>query len=217
MVTRSKTARKQIIEMTEDRLLPTIENVYKESLRSMINVFGNLYYIDGNSNRIKVTCSHGNPERIIGRIKADNTMVLPFISIVETGTSNDDDKRRYQPMLHHEVMWDPEKLRAVRVLSLVPRPIVLSYEITIWSKYKADLDMLRSSIFSKFNPDLDIVTPRSTINKAFIENESEVGSFTAEDSQDRVLQKSIAVNLETYIENPKFTFTNTGQVVEFDC
>lgn len=215
MVRRSMNLRNQISKLTKNNLRAVINNVYKDSLRSILNEFSNIYYIDGNGNRIRVTCSHGNPERIAGRIKADNTIVLPYLSIIESGSSNDDERRRYQPMLLNEVSWDPKSLRATRILSLSPRPITVSYEISIWTKYKADLDMLRSVIFSKFNPDLDIKTTNSSINKAFIESEREIGSFTTGDTTDRVLRKSITVALDTYVVNPKFTVTNTGEISEF--
>jgi len=206
--------RNQIVDMTTSKLLPVIDNVYKESLRSMLNIFGSMYYIDGNGNRIRVNCSHGNPERIAGRLKADNTLILPMITIVETQTESDKDRMRYQHIIS-EKEWDPEKLRATRVLSLPPRPVNINYEVNIWAKYKADMDMLRASIFSLFSPDINIETQYSVHNKAFINSEREVGSVTATDTSDRILQKSISVTLETYIPSPKFFFTNTGEIKEF--
>ena len=206
--------RNQIVDLTTTKLLPVIDNVYKESLRSMLHIFGNLYYIDGNGNRIRVNCSHGNPERIAGRLKADNTLILPMVTIVETQTDSDQERMRYQNIIS-ETAWDPEKRRATRVLSLPPRPINITYEVNIWSKYKADMDMLRSSIFSLFSPDINIETQYSVHNKAFINSEREIGSVTASDSGDRILQKTISVTLETYIPSPKFFFTNTGEITEF--
>ena len=43
--------RNQIADLTAPKLLPVIDNVYKESLRAMLHAFGNMYYIDGNNNR----------------------------------------------------------------------------------------------------------------------------------------------------------------------
>ena len=206
--------RNQIVDLTTTKILPVIDNVYKESLRSMLHTFGNMYYLDGNSNRIKVNCSHGNPERIAGRIKSDNTLVLPMLTIVETQTVSDPERMRYQSIVS-ETEWDADKRRATRVLSLPPRPINITYEINVWAKYKADMDMLRSSIFSMFSPDLNVETQFSVHNKAFINSEREVGTVTAADTSDRVLQKAISVTLETYIPSPKFFFTNTGEIKEF--
>jgi len=208
--------RNQIVDLTTTKLLPVIDNVYKESLRSMLHIFGNLYYLDGNGNRVKVNCSHGNPERIAGRIKADNTLILPMITVIETQTESDQTRMRYQNIVS-ETMWDPDKRRATRLLSLPPRPINITYEVNIWSKYKADMDMLRSSIFSLFSPDINIETKYSVHNKAFINSEREVGSVTASDTGDRILQKTVSVTLETYIPSPKFFFTNTGEIKEFNA
>lgn len=206
--------RNRIKELTTTKLLPVIDNVYKESLRSMLHIFGSIYYIDGNGNRVKVNCSHGNPERIAGRLKADNSLVLPMLTIIETQTDSDPERMRYQNLIT-ETGWDESRLRAVRVLSMPPRPINITYEVNIWAKYKADMDMMRSSIFSLFSPDINIETQYSVHNKAFINSEREMGSLTAADTGDRILQKAISITLETYIPSPKFAFTNTGEIVEF--
>lgn len=208
--------KQQIVKMTETRLLPKIDNVYKESLRQMIATFSNLYYIDGNGNRIKVDCSHGNAERIAGRLKNENNIVLPFITISEVDSSRDTKRERYSPLLLQDVYWDQDKRRATRVLSLAPRAVDISYEINIWCKYKADLDMLRSGVFSLFNPELVVPTNHSREARAYLDRERSVGSVIAADTKDRVLQKTIDVTLQTYIPSPKFFFTNTGQIEEFN-
>lgn len=207
--------RNKVVELSSPKLLAMLDNVYKESLRSMIYSFGNLYYIDGNGNRLRVKTTHGNPERIAGKLKVDNTLILPMITIVETKTTPDLDRGRYQSIII-EKAWDPTKLRATRVLSLPPRPINISYEINIWAKYMSDLDMLRSTIFSRFNPDVSIVTKYSAYNKAFITNERNVGNVEAANADDRILKKTFEVTLETYIPTPKFQVTNTGQIKDFD-
>ena len=206
--------RNKVMELSSPKLLAMLDTVYRESLRSMLYSFGNLYYIDGNGNRIRVKSTHGNPERIAGKLKADNTLILPMITIAETKTEPDLDRARYQNIII-EKAWNPNKLRATRILSLPPRPVNISYEINIWAKYKSDMDMLRSNIFSMFNPAVDIVTKYSSYNKAFITNEREIGSMEAADSGDRVLQKTFEVILETYIPTPKFQVTNTGEVKDF--
>ena len=214
MTTRS--LREQVISMTNSKLTAVINNVYKETLRALLNILGETYYIDGNSNRVKLKCSHGNPERIAGRLKSDNTLILPMLSIVETETVNSDSRRRSSPLLRNESYWDPEKRRAVRILSLVPRPINISYYVNIWSKYKADMDMIRSSIFSLFNPDVTIKTQYSDVSVAFLESETDIGSMTVGDTNDRILQKALKVTVETYIPSPKFMITSTGEIHEFN-
>ena len=114
-------ARNQIIEMSTNKLKPEVDNIYKETLRELLNVFGDVYYLDGNNNREKITCVHGDQERIAGKIKQDNTLVLPLISVAERGTNIAEDRQRYSNVLISEKSWDPVKQRAVRLLSLAPR------------------------------------------------------------------------------------------------
>jgi hypothetical protein len=216
MVSNAKTIKQMVMELTDDKIRLVINNVYRESLRAMLSEFGNLHYIDGNNQKIKVKCVYGNPERVAGKLKADNTLILPMVTIVESQTADDIDRRRYSPVLLHDKYWDEEKLRARRILSLPPRPVNISYEINLWCKYKADLDMLRSSIFSKFNPDIQLVTEFSRLSKLFLDSESDIGNVSVQDKEDRVLQKTISVTLETYIESPKFMVTNQGEVKEFE-
>tara|TARA_R100001460_G_scaffold10649_4_gene25195 strand:+ start:1599 stop:2252 length:654 start_codon:yes stop_codon:yes gene_type:complete len=207
--------RNQIVNLTEPKLLPVIDNVYKESLRSMLHAFGNMFYIDGNGDRIKVNCSYGNPERIAGKLKADNTLILPMLTIVESQSTPDRSRGRYQNIINESV-WDEKKRRAQRVLSLPPRPVNITYEVNIWCKYKADMDILRSNIYSMFSPDLQLTTKYSDHSKAFIESERDIGNASVEDRADRILQKSISISLETYIPSPRFLFTNTGEIKEFN-
>ena len=207
--------RNQIASLTAPKVLPTIDNVYRETLKSMLHIFGNMYYIDGNGNKIKVNCSHGNPERIAGKLKADNTLILPMITVVESQSQPDQARGRYQALIS-ETVWDEKKRRAQRVLSFPPRPVNITYEVNLWCKYKADLDILRSNIYSLFSPDLEVPTKHSIHAKAFIQNEKDLASVLAPDSSDRVLQKSISISIETYIPSPRFLFTNTGEITEFN-
>ena len=72
--------------------------------------------------------------------------------------------------------------------------------------------MIRSGIYSLFSPDMNVSTKFSAHNKAFISSERDIGSSVAQDTQDRVIKKSITISLETYIPSPKFEITNTGEV-----
>jgi hypothetical protein len=207
--------RNQVIDLTTTKILPVVDNLYKESLRAMLHVMGDLYYIDGNGNKVKVKCTHGNPERMASRLVADNTMELPLISISEVSTTNSDERRRHSHILISEKEWDPKTRRATRIVSLAPRPINISYEINIWTKYRSDMDMLRSTIFTMFNPDLEVRTKFSDYNRAFLIDERDLGSLAGSDGEDRVIQKAVTVSLETYIPTPKFRVTSSGEIDAF--
>jgi hypothetical protein len=189
-----------------------IQKVYKDTLRNLLNIFSNIYYIDRDNNSIKVKCFHANQERAIAKSTIGDNITLPVITISETSTASDDDRRRYTPILIHDKYWHKRKNKAIRVLSMAPKPLDISYNINIWSKYREDLDQIREHVFILFNPDLEIKTKSSNITKAFFESESDSQQVEADDQQDRILKKSITIKVQTYLENPKFLYTSTGKI-----
>jgi len=203
---------REILEKTNVSTGMFVQKIYKDTLRNLINIFSNCHYIDRNNNTVKVKCFHANQERSVAKSTLGDNITLPVITISENNTSNSDDRRRYSPILIHDKYWHKRKNRAIRILSMAPRPVDIKYTINIWSKYKEDLDQLREYIFTLFNPDLEIKTKQSDITKAFIDNETDVQQSEADDQQDRILKKSISIKVETYIENPKFLYTSTGKI-----
>jgi hypothetical protein len=207
---------REILEKSNASTGMYIQKVYKDSLREFISIFSNIYYIDKDNNPIKIKCFHGNQERVIAKTTLGDNITLPVITITESSTSNNDERRKYSKLLVHEKYWDKDKNRAIRILSLAPRPVDITYEINIWTKYKQDLDQIRESIFTMFNPDLEIKTNKSYYTKAFLVDESDISQVEVSDLQDRVLRKKLSVNLETYIPNPRFLYTSTGKIEEFN-
>jgi hypothetical protein len=202
----------KIIEMTKQQTYAIQKTIFKETMRQLLSIFGNIYYLDGNNNKIKIKCANGKQERPAGSAKRENTIILPYITVTEVGTENADMRRRYNPVLINEKLWNKKKNRMQRVLSLANKPIDILYEINIWTKYAEDMDIIRNSIFLLFNPDLDLRTIYSDFTKAFIEQEGDVGQVQSEDTVDRSLKKTISIRVETYLPSPKFLFTNTGQI-----
>jgi len=205
----------RILDLTQQHMYAEFDNVYKNILRQLINIFGNLYYINENNEKTKVHCSTGRQERLKGKSHKGNTLVLPYITITEISSNNNDSRRRYTPVLIHEKYWDEQELRAKRVISLPPRPVDMTYQINIWTKYMEDMDVLRSSVFSLFNPDLELKTSFSDYNRAFIESEGDIDEVISSDGKDRTLKRSFVIKIETYIPAPKFLYTNTGEIERY--
>jgi hypothetical protein len=206
----------KIIEMTNARMFVNIKTTYYWTLKQLLHLFGNIYYTDSNNNMIKISCVNGKQERQIGKMFRDSTLTLPYITITESVTDNNDERRRYNPVLVNEKFWDKDSMTAKRLLSLAPRPIDLSYDINIWTKYAEDMDTIRWTIYNMFNPDLEIRTPQNDFAKAFIVGDTDRGSFEAEDTKDRVLRRTITILVETYLQSPKFLYTNTGSIEQFN-
>jgi len=192
-----------------------ISFVYKESLRSMISSFGDVGYINSEGQFVNIKCIHGSPERVVAKLNQEDSIILPVMSISQTVSENDDNRRRYESVLVHEKYWDTEKNRAIRILSLSPRPVNVKYQLNIWTKYIADMDQILEQIRLKFNPEMNVPTEYSTLAKAFIDSEEAVGGSTAYDKEDRNIQKTVNIVLRTYIPSPRFLVTSTGEIEEF--
>ena len=211
--TREGDVRAKIFKMTQAK--SNISFIYRESLRSMIASFNDIGHFNAQDEFIDIKCIHGNAERAIAKLNQENSIVLPMLSISQTISANDDERRRHESVLVHEKYWDEKEGRAIRILSLAPRPVNISYQLNIWCKYMADMDQILEQIRLKFNPEMNVPTEHSTLAKAFLESEDMVGSMTASTKEDRVLKKTLNIVLRTYIPSPKFLVTSTGEIEEF--
>jgi hypothetical protein len=194
-----------------------IPRIYKETLRAVIHLFSDLTIIDSEEKMVQVKCMHGNPERVVAKLKQEDNIILPIITITQTTSDNDDKRRKYTPLLVNEKYWDTSKERAFRLLSFVPRPININYNINFWCKYRADVDQLLEQARLNFNPEADINTPFSTRTKAYIIAEEDNSEASVGDTADRVIRKTLNVTVETYVPSPKFLVTSTGKIETFNA
>jgi hypothetical protein len=211
--TREGDVRKEIYKMTKAR--SNISFVYKESLRSMITSFNDVGYISSEDKWTDIKCIHANAERAVAKLKQENNIILPVLSIGQTVSDNDTERQKTESLLVNEKYWDKDKHRAIRILSLAPRAVNVRYQLNIWTKYMADMDQILEQIRLKFNPEMQVPTEFSTLAKAFLESEEEVGQVTVSDKEDRILKKTMNIVLRTYIPSPKFLYTSTGKIEEF--
>lgn len=211
--TREGDVRAKLLKMTRSK--ENISFVYRECLRSMLSEFSDLVYYKDSDEVTQVKVIHANPERAVAKLNQEDTIILPIISISQTVSKDDDKRRRNRSLLIHEKVWDPEKSRAYRVLSFSPRAIDIQYDVNIWCKYRSDIDQILEQIRLKFNPEMEVPTKFSTMAKAYLVDEVDVGSIIAVDKEDRVIQRKVGVILRTYIPSPKFLVTATGKIEEF--
>ena len=212
-ITREGDVRAEIFKMTQAE--HNISFVYKETLRAMLASFNDIGYINSENQFIDVKCIHANAERAVAKIFQDNNLILPILSIAQTTTDNDAQREKYESLLVHEKVWDEDKQRAIRVLSLAPRAVNIRYTLNIWGKYLADVDQLLEQIRLKFNPEMAVPTPMSTMTRARIDSEENSTNFEAPDKEDRLIKKTISITVRTYIPNPKFLITSTGKIEKY--
>jgi len=211
--TREGDIRKKIYKMTQAK--NNISFVYRESLRSMIASFNDVGYIDSEEKFNSIMCIHANAERAVAKLKQENNIILPIISIGQTTSDNDVARQKTESLLVNESYWDAEKNRAFRVLSLAPRAVNVKYQLNIWTKYMSDMDQILEQIRLKFNPEMQVPTEFSTLAKAYLDSEDDVGQVAVADKADRVLKKTLNIVLRTYIPSPKFLYSSTGKIEEF--
>lgn len=211
--TREGDIRKEIYRMTQAK--HNISFIYRESLRSMIASFNDVGYIDSEEKFNSIMCIHANAERAVAKLKQENNIILPIISVGQTTSDNDTARQKTESLLVNEKYWDAKKNRAYRILSLAPRAVNVKYQLNIWTKYMSDMDQILEQIRLKFNPEMQVPTEFSTLAKAYLESEDDVGQITVSDKQDRVLKKTMNIVLRTYIPSPKFLYTSTGKIEEF--
>lgn len=211
--TREGDVRAEIFRMTQAE--HNISFVYKETLRAMLASFNDVGYIDSENKFVDVKCIHANAERAVAKIFQEDNLVLPILSMSQTTTDNDAQRDKYEALLVHEKMWDEEKQRAIRVLSLAPRAVNIRYSLNIWGKYLSDVDQILEQVRLKFNPEMNVPTPMSTMTRARIDSEENSTNFEAPDKEDRIIKKTISITVRTYIPNPKFLVTSTGKIEKF--
>jgi len=212
---RFKKLREQLFNLYKKE--SNIPRIYKETLRAVIHLFGSLSILDSEEKLVAVKCMHGNPERVVAKMKQEDNIILPVITVTQTTSDNDDKRRRYTPLLINEKYWDTSKERAFRILSFVPRPININYNINFWCKYRADIDQLLEQARINFNPEANIDTPFSTRTKGYIIAEEDSSQLEVGDTADRVVRKMLTISVETYIPSPKFLITSTGKIETFNA
>ena len=202
--------RQLIFEATKDGT--NISHVYRETLRAIIDLFNGFSVIDGEDKVKKIKAIYGNPERPIAKQIQEDNLILPIISVSQPTTSDNPDRLKYFPMVVEEAIWDERKQRATRIVSLAPRPIDIEYKITIWSKFKADLDQISEQIYLTFNPGWELQTNISNNTKVYLMGESDMSSVETADREDRLLRRMFTLEVQTYVPSPKFLFTSTGKI-----
>lgn len=211
--TRESDVRAEILKQTTAS--HNISGVYRETLRSMLTSFADLVYINSENSQIDVPCIHANAERAVAKIVQEDSIILPLTSVAQTTTDNDANRDRYESLLVHEKVWDDNKQRAIRVLSLAPRAVNIKYQVNIFGKYLSDVDQIMEQIRLKFNPEMQVPTPFSTMTRALIDSEENAGQLDVGDKQDRIVKKTLSITVRTYIPNPKFLFTSTGKIEKY--
>ena len=209
----------QILKQIVDATLHQRDNIsfiYRESLRSVKEIFSHLQYFKEDDSLVDIQCIHGNPERTIAKLKQDNNIILPIISMVQTSSEEDEQRRRPRQLVLRKKVWSESRQRAYRVVGLAPKAVNLLYDINVWTKYKSDLDQISEQMHLKFHPSVTVVTSYNNQSLGFLVQETDQSSVDLGDKEDRVLRRSYSFKLQTYIPAPQFLVTSTGKLESFN-
>lgn len=193
-----------------------ISGIYKDILKFLITTFSKLVYRDDQEDVKEIPCWHGNPERVVARLKQDSLIILPVASIIRISDSDSNQRRRHDRLIQFDTYLDKTKNRAIRVASLAPTPTNVTYKLSLWTKYHEDMDQLAEQVKRMFNPHLRLKTKEDRNSPVYLVQESSNIDVTIADGKDRLIRRSFMLSLETYIPNPKFMITNSGEIKEFN-
>tara|TARA_R110000824_G_scaffold52386_1_gene145324 strand:- start:950 stop:1648 length:699 start_codon:yes stop_codon:yes gene_type:complete len=205
-------ARDKILERTSPTV--AISSFYKSTLRFLLSKFSEFRYLDDEANSFAIKCFFGNKERAIAKITQEDNIILPVMSISQDSSKESEKRRRQSSNLVVTSFWSKEKKRAVRVVSLAPKAVTVSYDLNVWCKYNADLDQISEQVRLLFNPSLTVANDFTETTLAFLEQEGDGKVTSVGDREDRVLRKKFSISVEGYIPFPKFIITSTGEIEE---
>jgi hypothetical protein len=193
-----------------------ISFIFRESLRAIKEIFSGLEYIDSEDRIIDIKCIHGNPERTIAKLKQDNNIVLPIISVVQTSSEEDENRRKPGHLLLRTSKWVPEKQRAYRIVGFAPKAVNILYDVNVWTKYKSDLDQVSEQMHLRFHPSVNVVTTFNKETLGFLTQETDQSSVDLGDKEDRILRRSYSFKIQTWVPSPQFLVTATGKIETFN-
>jgi len=201
-------------QMSKKATVPV--NSYKEIVRFLLNEFNDICYISEELEAIPVKCRYGSPERTVAKLKEEDNMILPLMTISQNMITEDDARRKFYPVVMQSSYFNEETQRAERIISLCDRPVTLQYNLNVWSKYMEDMDQLAQQIRLKFNPSIELYTKFSKDSKAFLLSETNNFALSVGDREDRIIKKSFSIGIETYIRSPKYKVTSSGKIEELN-
>lgn len=212
MVTANYRIRDLIMEATRND--SNISLVFKDTLRAMINVANQFHVLDNEGKTTAVKAIYASPERSVAKLFQEDNLILPIISVGQTDTSLSYERQKYNPLVVYSTAWDDVSQKAIRIVSLSPKPIDISYEWSVWASYRNDLDQISEQIHSLFNPAVELKNTHSDTTKAFLNKDVNDSRVKLRDREDRLLKRTFLIEVQTYIPSPKFLFTSTGKIIQ---
>lgn len=189
--------------------------VYKEILRSILSKM-KLTYVNAQGENTDIKIHHGRQERLVAKKFQENNLILPYSTIYQSSVASDDAKRKTSSILSTTTEWDDSIRRARRIFHEPDVPVKIEYTLSLWTKYVSDMDQIASKLRSHFNPNMVLETPFSSIIPVFIKEETDNSTTEVLDKEERLVRKNFVLEVQTYIQSPRFLITNTGKITHIN-
>lgn len=159
---------------------------------------------------------YARPDRAVAKMKDSQNLALPLISFEILDIQNDE--TRYRPNFNVEY-WTVKNFktrRVFRIAALAPRAVKIEAAIHLWTRSGYDMFQLLEFINLKFHPHMRLACETNRYTSAFIDNISDDSILTVDDREDKVIRKTITLNIEGYIPTRKYVIQANGDIEEFN-
>lgn len=187
--------------------------IYRDTLKALLSSLSGICYINSEGESTQISKVYANQERAIAVMNKGENITLPIISVSQTTSKLDNDRRRPSMRLIYSTIKRPRDNRAYRVITAAPAAVNIEYNINIWTKYLSDMDQIIEQIRVMFNPSIRVVSDDFKLDfVCFLSEEEDNSDKVVKSGEERDIKRSIGLEVEGYIPSPKFLITSTGRI-----
>jgi predicted transglutaminase-like cysteine proteinase len=148
-------------------------------------------------------------------MKKSRNLKLPMMSFDIINIQPSETRQRPNFNLEYWTIKSIKTGRYSRVAALAPKAVDLEAKVHLWAKNNSDLYQMLEYITAQFNPHMRVSTDLNVYTHAFIESISDIGQVDLGDREDKVLRKTVNLNIEGYIPSQKYTIQSNGEIEQF--
>jgi len=189
---------------------------YRATSKRLLSLFSDAQIIGEDNEIHPVSVWYANYERAIAKIFESRNLTLPCMTLAIADTEQDMDRRRPNFDVEFWTVHDEKRRRHIRVASLAPQAVNVSYQINLWSRYVEDMNQLLEYVLNKFHPFLRVETDFMTDACAFVTSISDNSQLDAPDEEDRVVRKIVTFTVETYLPSRKYQIQSNGDITSMN-
>tara|TARA_R100001082_G_scaffold65508_2_gene36918 strand:- start:2142 stop:3011 length:870 start_codon:yes stop_codon:yes gene_type:complete len=189
---------------------------FRDTSKELLSLLSTAQILGEDLKIAQVPIFYANYERAIAKLFKSRNLTLPVMSLAIADTEEDADRRRPNYDIEFWTIKDEKTKRYTRVASLAPKAVNVSYQLYLWARYTEDMNQLVEYVMAQFRPHLRIETNFNTNGHGFITAVSDNSTVTAPDREDRVLRKTVTINVESYMPTRQYMIQSNGAITEMN-